>query len=426
MRNLTRRKTKKRLAGPFILATAALLLLNPDERKADAEPTWWPDAKQVPELATQTGRGVVLYFESPKAADCVKMDRVTWPAISQKEADANFIWLRLNPQDHSTFFTHYEIFQTPQIVVLNHELKEVLRIPGFVDAPMLMPQLEQVPKGEVSVVTSPSGQVVQAANEHQALTHRQSIAAEGHFFFESFDDYKHMSDIQSPLFQPIAPSASRIEWRGGVYGSSCLIIDSGSMPNASIRIDISPGLDQIDQILGRMRVKVRLRAIEVGQDAANVGALVIVNSNEPATSPRAKRHFFTLANRHSEWYEREVVTDIFNFKTQKAYITFQVNWPAQSFGVDDLTVDLLPPTDNAPIAAAATPIAPPAAAPDPTALLAPPTEPPLYRKHDKNKDGLITRDEMKDNPRLFDLWDLNKDGVINLKEAVEGTKKVFK
>jgi hypothetical protein len=201
-----------------------------------------------------------------------------------------------------------------------------------------------------------------------------------------------------------------------------LIVDSGSQPSAAIRIDISAGLADVDQFEGRMLVRCKLRAIEVGQESTNVAAVSVVPAGEPATSPKGKRYYLTLSNAHAQWYDREVTTDAFNFKVHKVYLTFQVNWPGQSYGVDDVQVDLLPATEM--VAAASRPGT--ARGPDPAALLAPPTEPPLFRQFDKNHDGRITREEM--NPQsmnLFNLLDADHDGVVTLKEATDGTKALF-
>lgn len=399
--------------GRFALLAAAPLLA---ASALQAEPTWWAEFTEIPTLTAQTGKGVVLYFETERAQDCVRLNELTWPAIPAVIADENFVWSRLNPAEHSSFFKHYEVLVTPEIVILDSHLKERDRIRGFISPEDLMIRIKKVPRGKPRVQTTTDGSAIDAGQTKKAAAHRASMAGAGHFFFETFDSYKSLQSIRSAAFQPVLPADSRIESTAGIYGSPCLVVDSGAGTSAIIRIDVSRGLDKVAQLLGRIRVRTRLRALKLGEDAENVGALTIVEAGQSVNSPSAKRGFITLANRHQNFYEREIVSEPFHFRNAKAYLTFQVNWPGYSFCVDDLRVDLLPVSDSIASAPAA-----PRGALDSASALLPPTEPELFRIFDKNGDGRITRAEIGDAEGINDLFtrlDTNSDDVVTLNESL--------
>jgi len=375
-----------------------------------AAPPWWSgDRAEVPQLAAQTGKGVVLYFETPEAEGCQRMEAETWSQISAREADENFIWMRLQPERHPSFFSWWQIHQVPEIVVLDSRMGEQRRFKGYVGAEELLEKLSSIPRDKPSVLTTTDGRVVAPQDPTLADRHREETAAGGHFFYESFDGFRSLEAIDSPLFIPISKAASRIDPKAGLFGSPCLTIDSGLQSSAALRLDVSHGLERVAQIEGRVRVRVLMQALDVGEEITEVAALTIVKRGEPLGSIFARHFFLTLSNRHSQWYEREVASEPFNFRTHKAYLTFQVNAPGKSFMVEDVRVDLLPADAALAVQVGSASERPP--------LLAPPTEPAVFRSYDKNGDGRIGRDEVAPGNPLFDALDLNGDGYVTLTEV---------
>lgn len=383
-----------------------------------AEPEWWKDPTAVPAMTSQSGKGVVIYFESEKAADCIRMMEETWSQFSAEEADADFVWLKVNPLKNKIFFSHYEVLQVPEIVVLDSKLEERLRVKGFVEAWVLKERLKEVPRDKPTVQTTSDGRIVHVEETEKAEIHRKNIEKDKPFFYESFDDLKDWNQARLRQIVVVKKAASRFDPTGGAYNSGCLVIDSGDEPSAAIRIDLSKGLDKVQQVEGRLRVRLRMRAYHLLQEILNVAAVTLVRQDDPGGNEQARRFYMTLAERHEQWYEREVITDSFNFRMYKPILTLQVNGRGLSFGVEDLRVDLLPP-DTPGTEIAAVQVA--AATPDPAKLLALPTEDPLFQRFDKDKDGRIFRDDlMKESPKavpLFDKMDRNRDGMLTYLEA---------
>jgi hypothetical protein len=388
---------------------ALMLIAN---SRSFAEPSWIDNPKNAPTIAAQTGKGVVMYFESPQAEECKRMQEETWIRINRDEADENFLWLRLNPQEHQNFFTYYEVFQVPEIVVLNSNFEERIRLQGFVEDWVLLERLKEVPRNKSSVLTTSDGRILPANDPAQAKANRESILREKPFFYESFDDFTSIDQMRnSMVFSPVALAATRIDPLSGVYGSPCLVVDAGTQHFASVRLVVGLGLPRVEQVEGRMRMRVKMKAVNVTDEISNVAALETARLGQDY-DPATKRYFVTLSNAHDQWFEREIISEPFNFKSSKAWVTFQVAWPGMSYLVDDVRIDLLPPTDDMIVAAPVQTVA------DPSALLATPTEHPIFQSFDRDRDGRIKRSEIAPSLiTLFDAIDANKDGVITQAES---------
>ncbi len=75
-----------------------------------AEPKWFAGTpKEALQLADQTRRGLVLYFETDQSGECQRMNKETWPKMDGEQAGQKFVWMKLNPND------------------IEHEIPEILR-----------------------------------------------------------------------------------------------------------------------------------------------------------------------------------------------------------------------------------------------------------------------------------------------------------
>ncbi len=385
-------------AFPLILAG----MLSP----VSAEPKWFPGTpKEAQALADQTKRGLALYFETEQAADCQKMAKETWPKLDGEKAGQSVVWVRLNPKekDSSKFFDYYDVFQTPEIVVLDAKTKERGRIKGFVEPQTLMDLLTsmQTESGGGKVIL-PTGEVVAEEEFQKARAQRKANEKENHFYYESFDKLKSLDQAEPGRFDVYVNKLDiQIDPNNGVLHSPGLAVralvhpkmEEAANPAAAIRIDLSLGLDKVDLIEGRMRIAFTARVLNLTDKAMPIGRVRIVNRTDPPYSDKGEVYTIALFKKFSEWGDRVVETKSFNFRTQKAYLDLWVDAVNQWYYVDDLRVDLLPP-DTQKETAAMTPEK--KIVPHPETIL----------------EGGTTGN------KLFDAFDLNHDGRVDIEHEI--------
>lgn len=416
-------------AGRLLLAGLIALAVIP----AAAQPTWWSaDPKAGLTAAGQSGKGLALYFETDQSSACQKMNEETWPAVDKARADRNYIWLRFNPREHQKFFEYYDVFRTPELVILDSKASEKGRLQGFKDAELILDMLESIYRNESgsNVVVLPNGEVVTVAERQKMI----EAAREGegrHFIFDNFEKYNELGDMDASRADPYMNRdlAIRIEPSMGLYNSRALYIGADPVegqappvnPAAVIRLDISSGqgkdLSDVELVEGRVRVTFHTRVIKLEEQARELACLVITKNSDPPPTvqtliPDEKVRTVTLYSRLKEWEPRTVTSEPFNFRTHKAWLLMWVNQTGHAYLVDDLTVDLLSAVegDGRDPNARRTP--------NPLSILQGSSQlPPLFRTLDKNGNGRIERAEVPSYfLGAFDDADGNSDGVVEIGE----------
>jgi hypothetical protein len=320
-------------------------------RSAGADPPWWEGhPEDIPAAAAQTGKPVVLYFTSPTAAECIRMDEETWRKMNRAWADLQFLWLKLEPSTDPEFFKHYQINQVPQVVVLDSQMRDQFRLRGFLSFDEVRDALSRVKRTLPSNLSTPSGRVVPASNPILGLEESRRNAYKGHLYFEDFDAYRLIGSIRNPPFDPVVQAASRIDPNGGVGATPCLAVDSGRNPRAIIRIDVSQNFDSLDQVLGRIRVRTAFKPVSaLGSTPVEVMALHVFRIDDLDVQDTDQFYFVSLSDKdRGAWRQKEIVSGPINFRLNKAFLVFNAPEPNTSFLVDDITVDLIPVDDMVP------------------------------------------------------------------------------
>lgn len=333
-----------------LLSLCAASLLAWAVPAAEAAPPWWEGATEdVPAAAAQTGKPVVLYFTSPNAAECVRMEEETFEPMNPLWADLQFHWLKLEPRKDADFFKYWQINQVPQVVVLDPQMKDQLRLRGFMSLDRLKESLERIERTFPSRFTTVNGSTVPAANPVLDTHAISRDPHKGHIYFENFNSYRLIGSISNPPFSPIAQGDSRIDTSGGTDRSSALVVDAGDTGRSLIQIDISQRFADIEQVLGRIRVRAQLKAISpLGSVPVDVLALYVMRTDE-AGDGQEQMFFASLSDEdRNRWKSKEIVSSPINFRLNKAFILLNAQKPKTRFLVDDLTVDLLPPDDLTP------------------------------------------------------------------------------
>jgi len=236
------------IAGRLLILAAAATL----PATVVAAPEWNPRYKEIPQVLAQTGKGLVLYFETQGAAACRKMENETWGAIGRERAD-DFVWLRVNPRDHADFFEYWQVIQVPYVIIMDCRFGEKVHLKGFIPPERMAAHLSEVPRGKPWVLTTADGRVLVRASEDETLAHHTMFEDQKSFYAENFDDVKYIGGLRRRQFVPVNQSASRIAQGDGILESACLIIDSAKRRGAAMRVDLYKGLKDVEQIVGRMR-----------------------------------------------------------------------------------------------------------------------------------------------------------------------------
>lgn len=413
---------------------------------AYAEPEWWKgEAEDALGAAKSGGKGIVIYFETEQADDCVRMAQDTLP----KASSGKFIWIRMRPDTHQKFFEFYSIFQTPQIVALNADGDEKGRILGFVELEVLNSQLDDMlaapvapaPAPGVNATPTPPPKVIYPdgrigtkedyENElKQMKAHANEVRKANYFLYEPFDEHNSLDQLAPLGFDPLIRHTMRVDPVAGKYNSPALYVGSDlktgvSMsinPSVVMRIDLSKNLDKIQAARGSLRVKFSARATRLPEGHTEIGRLIVQKKEEnppPLVITQRKpdeRNSIPvkLKNTQTQWIEKEVPSPPMDFRKDKAYLMLWVNQIGEGWVLDDLIVEI----DGGGERMVARVI------PDPIRLTAPPdkTNSFLFTAADINKDGKVTRDEVAPSfQKLFDSFDLDGDGVI--REGVVEVKK---
>ncbi len=332
------------------LLCACVLFLAP--LSASASPPWWEGAPEdVPAAAAQTGKPVILYFHSPNAAECVRMQEETWDPMNPVWADLQFHWLKLEPRKDADFFKYWQINQVPQIVILDSQMRDQLRLRGFMSLDQVQESLERVQRTNPSSITTVSGSVLPASNPIQDIHAISRDPNKGHVYYENFDSYRLIGSISNPPFSPVSQAASRIDLKGGPDRSPCLVIDSADNGYSMIQIDASQSFPDVEQVLGRIRVRMKLKAgSSLGQVPVDVTALYVVRTDEVADKNlKEQMYFASLSNADRDrWRDKEIVSAPINLRLNKAFLIFTAQNPRINFSVDDIIVDLIPQDDFIP------------------------------------------------------------------------------
>lgn len=331
----------------LLTAGFALLLAAP----AMAGPTWWEgNAEDVPAAASQTGKPVILYFHSPNAAECIRMEEETWRPMNPVWADLQFIWLKLEPRKDAEFFKHWQINQVPQVVILDAEMRDQLRLRGFMSLEEMTDALGRVQRGVPSVFTTVNGSALPARNPILDVELLKRDPYKGHVYFENFDAYKLIGSISNPPFSPVVQAASRINTSRGTERTSCLEVSTGSSETALIQIDISQKFPTIEQVVGRIRVRAKLKAeTSLGNVPVDLMALYVVRTDKSSEDEAEQMYFASLSDKDlNAWRDKELVSAPLNFRQNKAFLLFNAPAAGTRFLIDDIVVDLIPVDDLIP------------------------------------------------------------------------------
>lgn len=318
-------------------------------QKANSDPPWWTGSIQdVPAIVGLTGKGVILYFETPSAAACKKFDEDTWSAIDPEFADEDYVWLRVNSKDHPEFFSYWQVFQVPEIVALDHHMRDLFRLKGFVPPSELVGYLATFERREPINVSAPSGTSYPAhmLNKIGPIARKEKYL--GHFFAENFDEYQYLASIPQDFYFAIVQGECRLLTENYLGAKPSLVVDGGELGGALLEFDISLGLDEVEQVLGRIRVRADVKALSnLGATPNPVMALSLVPRDLASDSEEAELFFMTISDADRSWTEREATSGTFNFRTEKAYLLVGATDVGMSYMVDNLKVDLLPYDDQA-------------------------------------------------------------------------------
>lgn len=425
-------------ARPTVALAFGLILL---AAGASAAPEWWPGTpKEALEAAKQSKKALVLYFETEKSADCIRMNEETFPKVTA--SGQRFTWIRLRPDANQTFFEYYDIYQTPQMVILNSDTEEKGRIQGFVDADLLMSSLDEAFPAVAAAPAAPGAPAATPAEDvtfflggdgvrrtlkeyKEMVAHRKENEKAGYFIYEGFDKVASLDDLIPLGYSPLLRNTMRLDPAMGSYNSPALFIGAelktyasgGIDPAVCMRVELSRGLEKVQAVEGRLRVQLMLRTLQLPNGSNEVGRIVIQKADAPAPSlkatqekaPERSEHFY-LKESDTRWTRREVKTGSFNFRSEKAYLLLWVNRLEQSYVADDLIVEILPPDDSQGPGIAGFII------PDPIRLAQPSRKRSsdlVFMALDKDGDGIVYRKDVQPEMLpLFDAKDKNKDGII--------------
>lgn len=438
-------RSKPAVAALAAMALAALCFA---PRRAAAEPEWWTGSMgDLKKAAQQGGKWIVLYFEADAAVSCIRMNEQTWPGISPADG-ANYLWGRVNAKNEKdkTFFDYYQVYQTPELLVLDAEGNEKSRLKGFVEPEPLKELLRNAYQPTASASTGkrimlPDGSIVDEAEyKKRQEDSAKQFAGEDYFWYESFDA---LASLDPPRFNILVQTAVELTPADGKYNLPGLYIGAdirtvgGSFaapkvnPAAQIQVALSEGregrrLSDVDLVRGVMRVTLALRVKKLIYDGAqDLVELILVPRGQSPDSPSAKRTYQNLRKDNNAWTEKYVETEAFNFKEFDAYLRIRVNNPGEGIYVDDLRVELRPEGDVVATTAVRTP--------DPVGFLGRMNlggGDAIFRSFDSNGNGRIERGEVVDQQKIdflnlyqgFNGIDLNKDTIID--EAEWRQKKV--
>ncbi len=351
--------------------------------KLSAEPAWWTgDHLDVLKAAEQSNRLILIYFESPAAEDCMKMTEETWKTYDPALTEKKFIFWKIAPDESGAFlFEKFDVYQTPEIVVVDGKTREKARIKGYIGAKELDDQLALISKGgqESEIVINSDGTTqnlkenqaqrkeTRRKNEEEAQKAREQQKKKNYFLFEDFDvecSTLEQLNARVPFNAYVNPLRSfYLDLTGGKYNSHGLFIstlkyqkielDLPTQPAMAVMMDISKGLDKVQLIEGRLRVTMDLRSVSLlDGKAIDVGFVSIVPKDQKPPSIRelkangALTNSFTLMNQQRVWQSKSTTTPPFNFRTNKAYLHLWVDFLKQGYYIDNLRVEVLSPTED--------------------------------------------------------------------------------
>ncbi len=406
--------------------------------RAGAEPEWWKGtAKEAAQLAKQNGKWIVLYFESEKADNCIRMNAETWPKLDKTKAEEHFIWMRLEPEDNSDFFNFFEVYSTPEFVIVDGETQERARLKGFVEPDVLLKNLAEVyqPENKKKMVMTNDGQVMTEEKFKEGIEANQKANFGKHFWYESFDMYPSFERLDKKRYQvePGLRGTSNLEPNGGKYSSPALSVSSDirtrtslrQHPSVGIQVKMNEGNDgkalhTVEMIEGKVRLTLALRANHMPEKPTECVQLIVYPKGSNPTGRTARAYTTTLSKLELNWQDKFIETDKVNFKTDQLLIRFYLDDLQQSFLVDDIRVDLLPLGADISQASSKKEV-------DPLSMLN------LTNKEksdwqfdgfDVNKDQRIEKREIKDagvfsalfRGKTFEQLDLNRDGYFDITE----------
>lgn len=357
-------------------------------RASFSDPPWWTGSVQdVPSIVGLTGKGVILYFETPSAAACKQFDEETWSAIDPDYADGNYVWLRINSKDHPEFFSYWQVFQVPEIVALDHHLRDLFRLKGFTPASELVGYLATFERQEPINVGAPSGKTYPAHMLSQVGPIERKEKSLGHFFSENFDDYGYLASIPQDYYFAIVQGECKLQTETYLGAKPSLVMDGGELGGALLEFDISLGLDEVEQVLGRIQVRADVKALRgLGAAPNPVMALSVVPRNLASDSEEAELFFMSISDSDRSWSERKATSGTFNFRTHKAYLLIGATDVGMAYMLDNIKVDLLPYDDAVP--RVTLPKLTPSPTPSPTPVM-------VFTREQKRQFGRMMRIQKK-------------------------------
>lgn len=345
---------------------AALMLCFAGLGRARAEPTWFAGKmSEVSNLAVQTNRWIVFYFQSEKALNCKRMQEETWPKLEPAVADKDFIWVKLEPGKNDSQFKYYEVMISPEIVLVDPKGRERARLRGFVEPDTLMQLLNDVYKTEKAVkseavveplVMTPDGKFMKKSEYEKAIA-ANSISFQKYFFYDGFDKTPGLEMLDKARYIPTVLTSIRIDPADGRFGSPGLFIGAEfsatvktiplNPPTAEIWLDLTKGqndkkLSDTDLAQGKIKVTFFLRAKRMMKEPMDCVELKIVGANEDYKA-KGKSYKMNLSEAESQYREKWLVTDVISVKQSKVYLRLWVDVPFQGYWIDDIRMELLPP-----------------------------------------------------------------------------------
>lgn len=413
-----------------------------------ADPAWWTgDPKEALDAAGKAQKPLILYFETEKSDDCIRMREECFPKLPAAAA-TRFIWIRLQPDAvGKDFFDFYAIYQTPQLVVLNAKADEKGRIQGFIAPDLLAASLDELfpaapaqpaapgapappPAADKTLFIAGDG-IARTLKEYEEIANiRKANESAGHFLYESFDKFGTVDDMAPLGFNPLIRHTMRIDPGIGRYNSPGLYVGSDLKANVRIninpsvlmRLDLSPKLAAHPMGRGKLKVSFQARALKLPETGrlVELARVIIADAaaNPPAMGvtqqpPAPKSYPLSLTANITQWTERSATTGDFDFKREKAYVLFWVNSIGDAYVADDFTVDILPVEGAENVKAMTARVIP-----DPVRLCSPPAvlgNDRLFAAFDLDKDGIILKSDIPgEMVAFFNAMDKNHDGKLQI------------
>ncbi len=122
-----------------VLATAALA-----KKSEPAEVAWMESLPQAVAEAERTGKPVLVYIWAVWCAPCKMMEETTYRDPDVRQAIANFVPLRVDADHQQPFIKEYRINAYPTVLVLDGDGREVTRLIGLIDAPVMLDSLARI------------------------------------------------------------------------------------------------------------------------------------------------------------------------------------------------------------------------------------------------------------------------------------------